>query len=227
MNALTLPDSVQQFYTVDDGGLLYVRGNPTREDFEIAWAAIIHARDILNRVIGNLMCHAERAEWGGPEYVTGLMERTDRSRNALYQYHSVYSRIPPGNQLPGVKYSYDRAAARLCEHPRLQRAMLERVQRGDFVNSDQFTAAVKQALKEPDPERWATTRDAPIDCPICGGNGWNREHLHWTECPGCGAHGDEILDLYTDALAAIQEFAVNGAVDGLRAIAHRYGWDRS
>jgi len=223
MNSLILPSEIRH-YTIDDAGLLYVHGNPTRDDFECAWAYICHIRDILPRVIGNLMCHAEKAEWGGPEYVTELMETTDRSRWTLYQWHSVYRRLSPANQLPGVKYSYDREAARLYESPNLQRTMLERARRGDFENSDQFRQAVRQALREPEPQRYGTTGDKPIPCPICGGNGWNREHLHWSECPGCGAHGDEALEQLAAWMEAVQAFYQDGDRTELDRLARLYKW---
>ena len=102
-DALIITAPWSRFYTIYLDGTIEVRGDPSQEDFEAAWGYLIHLKSILNRVLGNMMTHAEKAEWGGPDYLTGLMEAADRSRPSLYQYHSVYRRLLPENQREGVK----------------------------------------------------------------------------------------------------------------------------
>ena len=215
MNSITVPDSDLDLYQRGRAcpiwrgyynislatGVVEVIGTPTQWIFETAWTQLCHLKDVLPRILGNLMAHAKGAEWGGPEYVTALMEMpgVGRQRSTLYQYHSTYARLPTENQRPGVKYSYDREVARLPVEQ--QPAVLDRIERGDFENSDQLAAAVRQMKREPTPPTYRT-QDAPIPCPFCESNGWDRERLHWSECPHCGAHGDEVMDNYRRLLTA-------------------------
>lgn len=222
MNSLTLPTP---HYSVDDAGLLYVHGIPTKADFEAAWTYLCHIRDILPRVMGNMLAHAKDAEWGGPEYITELLETPGlgRSRNTLYQYHSTYSRLPAENQRPGIRYTYDREVARLPVEQ--QAPMLDRIERGDFDNSDQLIAAVRQAKREPAPPTY-NTRPRPLNCPFCNENGLDRERLHWSECPHCHAHGDELLDRFAVLLDAVRRFTLYGELDGIVDFCTPYknGW---
>jgi len=195
-----------------------VRGNPTQEDFEAALTDLCQLKADLPRIIGNLLAHGE-SRWG-EDYITGIMETFDRSRGTLYQYKSVYARLPVENQRPDVKYSYDRQAARLP--PEQQAPMLEQVAAGQFANSDEFAQAVRAKLKEP--KRPTTTRPLPIQCAICGGNGWDRERLNWYECPHCGAHGDELLDKFNQLLAAVRELYQTGVRDDLDAFVQPFKW---
>lgn len=201
----------RKFYQVRQGGIVEIRGNPTQADFEAALHDLCQLKADLPRIIGNLLAHGE-SRWG-QDYITGIMETFDRSRGTLYQYKSVYARLPVEQQRPAVKYSYDRQAARLP--PAQQGAMLDRVEAGDFANSDEFAQAVRAQINEP--TRPKTTKPRPIPCAICGGNGFDRERLNWYECPHCGTHGDELLDQYNRLLAAVKELYQTGVRDSLDA----------
>ena len=221
-DALTTAASApwRQFYHVGPGGIVEVRGNPTQADFESALADLCQLKADLPRIIGNLLAHGA-SKWGD-DYITGIMERFDRSRNTLYQYKSVYSRLPVENQRPDVKYSYDRQAARL---PAEQQApMLAQAAAGDFANSDEFAQAVRAKLREPKVKPSQTTKPLPIPCAICGGNGFDRERLNWYECPHCGAHGDELLDKLNQLLSAVRELYQTGDRGPLDSFIQPYKW---
>lgn len=217
-DALIITAPWSRFYTFYLNGTVEVRNDPSQADFEAAWAYVLQLRSVLNRWIGNLMCHADKAEWGGTDYITELMEATGRSRASLYQIHSTYSRLRPENQRDGVKYSYDLHAARLP--PEQQGPMLDRVKAGDFRNSDVFGDAVRQQIKAP--PRPTYPPPVPIPCPICDENGWKRERLGWVECPHCGTHGDEIVDKLNELLGIVREFYQTGARDELDAFMELY-----
>ena len=219
-DTLTITAPWSRFYTFYLDGMIEVREDPSQADFEAAWAYVLRLREVMNRWIGNLMCHADKAEWGGPEYITGLMEATGRSRSSLYQIHSIYKRLIV--LVPGVKYSYDREAARLP--PEKQRPMLEQVAAGKYTNSTEFGKAVSAEIKAP--PRTVYPPPLPIPCPICSENGWNREQLSWYECPNplCGTHGDELLDQHNRLLAAARELYQTGDRGPLDEFARLYNW---
>lgn len=217
-DTLTIVAPWSHFYTICLDGTVEVRGDPSQEDFEAAWAYVLRLREVMNRWIGNLMCHADKATWGGPEYITGLMEATGRSRSSLYQIHSIYKRLIV--LVPGVKYSYDREAARLP--PEKQQPMLEQVAAGKYTNSTEFGKAVSAEIKAP--PRTVYPPPLPIPCPICSENGWNREQLSWYECPNhlCGTHADEVIDKFNELLGIVREFRQTGTRDDLDAFMALY-----
>jgi len=210
----------REFFHIHTSGALEVHGQPTQADFEQALYDLCRVKDTLQRTIGNLLAYGER-RWQA-DYITGLMEAMDRSRSALYQYKSVYARLPPEHQRPGIKYSYDRELARLP--PEQQPAMLDKLEAGKFANSDELREAVRAQLREPPRSQAPPPR--PIPCPICGENGWRRDKLHWSECPNqfCGAHGDEVLERFNDLLDAVQEFYTTGDRGPLDKFARLYKW---
>jgi len=223
-DALIVTEQWSQFYTLYLDGTLEIRGMPSREDFEATWFYVMNLKNVLNRWIGNLLCHAEKAEWGGEDYITEIAEMTGRSKASIYQIHSTYSRLSQDAQVEGVKYSYDLHAAKLPKP--LQRPMLEDVAAGKYKNSDEFNKAVKTAIREPNLPRPTTTKPLPIPCPICGGNGFEREQLSWYECPNphCGTHADELLDKFNLLLDAVREFYQTGWREPLDEFVQPYKW---
>jgi hypothetical protein len=124
-----------------------------------------------------------------------MAEKAGRKIGTLRQYKRVYNPftgVSPDRQRSGVKYSYDREVAPLP--PAQQDVMLDRIQAGEFQNSDQVHAERKRIQHEPPREKFASIPDIP--CPFCGGEhgGWKREEAHWSECKTCGSHGDEAID---------------------------------
>ena len=223
VNSITLPGSSDTSpYSIDDDGLLYIHGSPTQADFELAWDYVLHVQSILPRIIGNMLAHAER-QWGSM-YTDELIERSGRKYSTLAQYHSTYSRLPPEHQRPGILYSYEREVARLPIDK--QPAVLDRVEAGEFSNSDELALEVRRLRHEP--ARYVE-QPRPMPCPICGGNGWSRAALHRVECPHaeCGAHGDEILERFAALLDAVREYYTTGDRGPLDVFvqAYKHGWE--
>ena len=154
-----------------------------------------------------------------------MMEKSGRKIGTLRQYKNVFNPntgVAPERQRPGVKYSYVREIAPLP--PAQQVAMLDRVEAGEFENSDQVHAERLRIQKEQPRETFAPP--VPIACPICGDgiHGWDPERAQWNSCrnPTCGAHEDEILRHLAMLRNAVARFYQHGELDPLDAYVKEY-----
>ena len=150
-----------------------------------------------------------------------MMEKSGRKIGTLRQYKNVFNPntgVAPERQRPGVKYSYVREVAPLS--PEQQIAMLDRIERKEFENSDQVHAARLLIQREHPKETF--TPPAPIVCPFCHAAGFNRERAQWFECGTCGAHGDEAIDRLNLLLDAVARFYQHGERDPLDAYVKEY-----
>ena len=204
VNACTLfvlPDDVRQVYAVDDAGLLYANGEPNEDAFRGLWEHLTAIEKSLPRALGNAMNYAER--YFGDDLLDELMIMSGRKESTLRQYKRVYdphTGVAPDRQRKDILYSYDREAAPLL--PEQQDELLDRIEAGEFENSDQVHAERLRIQKEPPKEKFAP--ELPVICPICNGvHGWNRERLDWIECSDCHAKGFEPLDHLARLRAAV------------------------
>ena len=196
-----LPDDVRQVYAVDDTGLLYANGDPDESAFRGLWEHLTAIEKSLPRALGNAMNYAELHF--GDDLLDELMIMSGRRESTLRQYKRVYdpnTGVAPERQRPGIKYSYDREAAPLP--PEQQVALLDRVEAGEFENSEQVHQERLRIQKEPPREQFEP--ELPVVCPICSGqHGWNRARLDWIECSDCHAKGFEPLDHLAKLRAAV------------------------
>lgn len=209
------PD-VAETYLVDDDGHLYVFGDATEDAFMALWAHLMGLAESIQRAIGNALVHAR--DTFGEDWTEALIETTGRRRNTLQHYLSTYSRLPTEHQAHGVKHSYDRQIARLPQDQ--QPAMIDRVLAGEFVNSDQCAAAVREQLREPERETFAPV--GPVRCPICNELAVKAGPLEWSECVNCGAHVREMVDRANLVIDAVREFMRTGDRGALDALVTEY-----
>ena len=205
-----LPPSVSAWYAIDDAGLLYENG-VDENAFRALWEHLTSLEKMLPRAMGNAMNYAELHF--GDDLLDELLVMSGRREGTLRQYKRVYNPhtgVAPERQRPGVKFSYDREVAPLP--PQQQDAMLDRIEAGDFENSDQVHVERLRIQKEQPRETFAPP--APIACPICGDgiHGWDPERAQWNSCrnPTCGAHEDEILRHLAELQAAVTHLYATG-----------------
>jgi hypothetical protein len=198
-----LPPDVTEWYIIDDAGHLHANGK-NEPAFRTLWAHLCALEEVLPRAMGNAMNYAELTF--GDDMIDELLVMSGRRESTLRQYKRVYNPhtgVAPERQRTGVKYSYDREVCPLP--PDQQVALLDRIEAGEFDNSDQVHAERLRLQKERPRETFAPA--APIPCPFCqSAKGFNRERAQWSECgnPECGAHGDEAIDRLNLLLSAIR-----------------------
>ena len=192
--------AVAEWYIIDDDGHLYDNG-VNENAFRSMWEHLCAMERSLPRALGNAMNYAELHF--GDDLLDELMIMSGRRESTLRQYKRVYdpnTGVAPERQRPGIKYSYDREAAPLP--PEQQSALLDRVEAGEFENSDQVHQERLRIQKEPPREQFEP--ELPVVCPICSGQqGWNRARLDWIECSDCHAKGFEPLDHLAKLRAAV------------------------
>jgi len=214
--------TVAEHYAIDDSGFLYVNPEyePDEDAFRGLWEHLTALEKSLPRAMGNAMNYAER--YFGDDLLDELMIASGRRESTLRQYKRVYNPhtgVAPERQRPGIKYSYDREAAPLP--PEQQVALLDRVEAGEFENSDQVHAERLRIQKEEPRERFAP--EPPIVCPICGGqHGWKRDRLEWAECEDCGAHAVELADHLARLRQAVKALLTDGDIGPVNEYASRY-----
>jgi len=213
--------TVAEHYAIDDSGFLYVNPEyePDENAFRGLWEHLTALERSLPRAMGNAMNYAGR--YFGDDLLDELMIASGRRESTLRQYKRVYNPhtgIAPERQRPGIKYSYDREAAPLP--PEQQVALLDRIEAGEFENSDQVHAERLRIQKEPPRETFTETR---LACPICGEqHAWDTTRLQWAECSSCHGKALELRDHLSELQDAVRALLKDGDIGPVNEYASRY-----
>jgi hypothetical protein len=209
---------VTEWYVIDDEGRFYDNG-VDENAFRALWTHLCSLERTLPRAMGNAMNYAELTF--GDDMIDELLVMSGRRESTLRQYKRVYNPhtgVAPERQRPGIKYSYDREVCSLP--PDKQDALLDRVEAGEFQNSDQVHVERLRIQKEPPRETFQNTK---LDCPICGEpDTWNPDRLQWVECSHCHGKALELRDHLDEAQIAILVLVTTGDLGLVRAYATKY-----